>query len=73
MVNTFVVLGGTGGVLAALTAIAILGRGVFRQVTATEDNTEALKVLTGKVEALSQTTNGHETRLAVLEDRVTRI
>jgi hypothetical protein len=71
-VNAFVVLGGAGGVVAALTAVIVIGRGIFRQVSATEDNTDALKALTGRVEALSQTTNGHETRLAVLEDRVRR-
>lgn len=70
--NPLVIFGGVGGILAALTAVIVIGRGIFRQVSATEDNTEALKTLTTKVEDLSRTTNGHETRIAVLEDRVMR-
>jgi hypothetical protein len=71
-VNTLIILGGGGGVVALLGGVVVVGRGIFRQVTATEDNTDALKALTGKVENLSQTASGHETRIAILEDRVRR-
>ena len=64
-----VVFGGVGGILAVVSAVVFIGRGIFKQVSATEDNTEALNKLTNKVEALTGTVNGHETRLAVLEDR----
>lgn len=63
------VFGGVGGILAALGAVLVVGRGIFRQVTATEDNTQALKDLTAEVHGLKGTVGGHETRLAVLEDR----
>lgn len=72
MVDVLVVLGGTGGVLAALAAVITIGRGIFRQVNATEDNTDALNKLSAEVAGLSRTSNGHETRLTVLEDRVMR-
>ena len=65
--NTFVILGGTGGALAALAAVITIGRGIFRQVSATEDNTDALNKLSAKVDTLTGTTNGHETRISVLE------
>lgn len=61
--------GGIGGVVALLATIVVIGRGVFRQITATEDNTEAVKGLTKKVEQLSFQLASHETRLSVLEDR----
>ena len=70
--NVFVVLGSLGGLVAALGAIIILGRGIFRQVNATEDNTKALQDLTGKVDALFQSYSNHETRISVLEDRLKR-
>lgn len=67
-----IALGGGGGVCVLLTAIMVVGRGVFRQVGATEDNTKALKELTGQVDALFQRLSDHETRIAVLEDRIIR-
>lgn len=70
--NALIAIGGIGGLIALLSAIIIIGRGIFRQVNATEDNTEALNGLSAKVEKLSHTANGHETRLAILEDRVKR-
>ncbi len=65
--STFVILGGTGGALAALAAVITIGRGIFRQVSATEDNTAALNALSAKVDALAGTSSGHETRISVLE------
>ena len=45
----------------------MIGRGIFRQVTAIEDNTQALERLTCQGRRLTGTTNGHETRISVLE------
>lgn len=70
--QTFVVLGGAGGVLAVLTGIAVIGRGIFRQVSAVEANTEAINHLSGRLDSLAQQNSNHETRLAVLEDRIRR-
>jgi hypothetical protein len=71
-VQTFVILGGTGGVLAVLSGITVLARGIFRQVSATEANTQAIKDLTAQVLGLVRTNSDHETRIAVLEDRMRR-
>jgi hypothetical protein len=71
-VDVLIVLGGGGGICAVLTIIVIIGRGVFRQVNATEDNTSAVRDLTKKVEDLMNSYNGLERRLAVVEDRLNR-
>lgn len=68
-VNVLVTIGGVGGLVVLLTAIVVVGRGVFKQVSATEDNTKAVEDLTRKVDKLSGLYNGHETRIVVLEDR----
>ena len=70
--SALVILGGGGGIVAMLGAIIVIGRGIFRQVNATEDNTAATKELTAKVENLVHGFNGHEARIAVLEDRTRR-
>jgi hypothetical protein len=67
--NPLVIFGGIGGILAALGAVVVVGRGIFKQVNATEDNTAALRDLTDEVKGLKTTVNGHETRITVLEDR----
>lgn len=67
--TVLVVLGGGGGIVALIGAIIIVGRGVFRQVGATEDNTQAIKALTDEVAKIRHNINGHETRIAILEDR----
>lgn len=70
--DVIALFGSLGGIVAVLGAILILGRGVFRQVSATEDNTKALQDLTGRVESLFQLYSNHETRISVLEDRSRR-
>lgn len=70
--TVLIVLGGGGGIVAVIGAVIVIGRGIFRQVNATEDNTDAVKELTAKVERLMHGFNGHESRLAVLEDRLKR-
>ena len=72
-VNVLIAIGGVSGIVVLLTAIVVIGRGIFKQVNATEENTEAVQGLTKKVDKLSNLYNGHETRLAVLEDRDRRI
>ena len=67
--NIVVILSSSGGILAFISAIIFLGRGIFKQVNATEDNTEAVKQLTTEVTALKNGFNGHEVRITVLEDR----
>lgn len=64
--------GGLGGVLVLLTAIVVIGRGIFRQVNAVEENTDAVKNLTTEVTNLKTVYNNHETRISILEDRVKR-
>jgi hypothetical protein len=64
--------GGLGGVLVLLTAIVVIGRGIFRQVSAVEENTDAVKNLTQEVTNLKTLYNNHETRISILEDRVKR-
>lgn len=67
--NVLIAIGGVSGVVVLITSVAVLGRGIFRQVNATEANTRAIRELSGKVETLSSRYNGHETRITVLEDR----
>lgn len=67
-----VALGGIGGILLVLTTIVVIGRAIFRQVNATEENTAALGKLTTRVDAAFQVQSDHETRITVLEDRIKR-
>lgn len=66
--NALIVLGSSGGIIAAVTAVLTIGRGIFKQVNATEDNTEAINRLTDEVAKMRHSVNGHETRITVLED-----
>jgi len=61
--------GGLGGVVLLIGAVIGVGRGIFRQIQATENLTEAMQELTSKVEALNSRWNDHETRIRILEDR----
>jgi hypothetical protein len=70
--NALIVFGGAGGVVAIVAAVVAVGRGVFRQVGATEDNTTALRALTAELQQVKSTLTGHETRIAILEDRIHR-
>jgi hypothetical protein len=65
-------LGGIGGLILLLTAIIVIGRGIFRQVSVTEDNTEALTEVRDEIRKLRSDYYDHGERLAVLEDRVIR-
>jgi hypothetical protein len=70
--EVLIALGGLSGVVAVLTAIFIIGRGIFRQVEAIETMTTAINSLTSEVSKLKNVLNGHETRITVLEDRIKR-
>ena len=70
--NTLIAIGGFGGVVILLGAVIAIGRGIFKQINATEENTVAVKDLTSHVARLENLYNGHETRITVLEDRLKR-
>jgi hypothetical protein len=70
--TALIVLGGGGGLVALVTAVVVVGRGIFRQVTATEDNTTATRALSGKMEQIMEQLARHETDIAVLKDRLGR-
>jgi len=72
MSNWLIAIGGIGGLVVLLSAIVVIGRGIFRQITATEDNTNAMVRLTDKVGHIEALYQNHETRIAILEDRVKR-
>lgn len=67
-----IAIGGIGGFVILLAAIVGVGRAIFRQVSATEDNTQAVKELTTQVGSLKNMYQDHETRISILEDRVKR-
>jgi hypothetical protein len=60
------------GIFTLLGTVVIVGRGIFRQVNAVQENTDAVKALTAKVEGLFKQFADHETRISVLEDRIHR-
>jgi hypothetical protein len=70
--NWFVAIGGVGGFIILLTAIVAIGRGIFRQINATEENTDAVRDLTKGMGEIKGMISNHETRISVLEDRVKR-
>ena len=65
-------IGGLGGLVVLFSAIIVIGRGIFRQISATEENTSAVRGLTDQVAKLHDLYGGHETRISILEDRVKR-
>jgi hypothetical protein len=71
-VTWLIATGGLGGFIVLLSTVVIIGRGIFRQVTATEENTEAVRRLTTGVGELKNMYQSHETRIAILEDRIKR-
>lgn len=70
--NALIAIGGIGGLVALLSVIVVIGRGIFKQVNATEDNTSAVKDLTKGMSEIKGMISNHETRLAILEDRLKR-
>lgn len=70
--DVLAIMGGLGGILLLLTTIIVIGRGIFRQVNATEENTAAVRELAASVAELKNMYNDLNTRMAVLEDRIKR-
>lgn len=70
--NALIAIGGFGGLVVLLSAIIVIGRGIFKQVSATEDNTTAVDNLTKGVGEIKAMLSNHETRISVLEDRAKR-
>lgn len=71
--NSLIAIGGLGGIVILLGAVITIGRGIFRQVNATEENTTAVKDLTKGMSEIKAMLSNHETRLSILEDRVKRV
>jgi hypothetical protein len=71
-VNVLIAIGGFGGLVVLLSFIVVIGRGIFKQVSATEDNTTAVRELTSEVGQIKTMYQNHETRITVLEDRMKR-
>ena len=72
MATVLASLGATSGILAVITGIIVIGRGIFRQVNATEDLTKTVGTLIQSVNELKTVLGGHETRISILEDRLKR-
>lgn len=70
--NALIAIGGFGGLVVLLSAIIVIGRGIFKQVNATEENTTAVNNLTTVVGEMKGMLSNHETRISVLEDRAKR-
>lgn len=62
------ILGALGGGTAFVTLCIVTLRAIFKQVNATNDNTDAVGKLTKSVDDLSAKFSGHETRITILED-----
>ena len=73
MSNWLIAIGGIGGLVVLLSAIVVIGRGIFKQVNATEESTVAIKNLTREMAEIRALFSNHETRIAILEDRVKRV
>lgn len=68
--NTFLaVTGALGGGVVFLAAILTVIRGIFRQVHATERNTEALGSLSNALEGIEKRVDSHSERISKLEGR----
>jgi Na+-transporting methylmalonyl-CoA/oxaloacetate decarboxylase gamma subunit len=69
-VNTgLVIVSSLGGIIAFLGLVALIIRGIFKIVNATEDNTTATRELSATMIKIVEKQNDHETRIAILEDR----
>lgn len=68
--NTFLaVAGALGGVAVFVAAVIAIIRAVTGQVSATKENTKALKALSGQIDRLDTTVDQHGERIARLEGR----
>jgi hypothetical protein len=67
--HTLAVLGALGGLAAFLAGVVAVLRGIFRQISATQDNTEAVDRLSSQLGKLSDQVLDHSQRIARLEGR----
>lgn len=68
--NTFEALGGIGGLVALVMALAIFIRGVSAQISSTKENTKAIINLTAKIESQDGKLDNHGQRIATLEGAI---
>ncbi len=71
--NTFLgVAGALGGLVAFAIAVVTIVRAIFGQVSATKDNTSALRDLIAKFEHIDGTVDQHGQRIASLDSTTTQ-
>lgn len=70
MTSILAILGALGGLVVFGTAIITIVRGIFRQVNATEKNTEALNSLSTVVSNIDTRIDDHAQRISRLEGRI---
>lgn len=70
--SVLIAIGGLGGLIVLLSAIIVIGRGIFKQINATEENTTSVRDLTKGISEIKAMLSNHETRISVLEDRAKR-
>ncbi len=62
------ILGALGGFSAFITGVALTLKAIFRQVSATDSNTEATRTLSRNVADLTEKISHLDTRVTILED-----
>jgi flagellar biogenesis protein FliO len=67
--DVLAVLGSLGGIIAFVTAVIVVVRGIFRQVQATDDLTRAVRELRDTLTAQDRRLNDYGERIARLEGR----
>lgn len=65
--NPLAILGALGGIAAFVGGVVAVLRGIFRQISATESNTDAVNRLTEQLGDLSGTVDNHGERISRLE------
>lgn len=67
--NVLAIMGALGGLVVFVGGIWAMLRGIFKQVGATEANTEAVQALTKRMDHMADQVASHGTRLTRLEGR----
>lgn len=68
MTTALAILGALGGFSAFVTSVVLILRAIFKQVTATDSNTNATQALTKSVDELKVNISHLDTRVTILED-----
>jgi len=58
-------LGSLGGITAFLTVVTVVARAIFKQISATQENTEATVKLNDTMEKMREQLADHETRITL--------